>query len=117
MDLRQGNPQRLTFRPEGRRTFVPTHLPLKRAWRWCIAASLRDLRVSVRRGRVISLPGLRRLFLRRWAMVCWANEIGSDSPTAIAAREIAMTALRRRYPTEVQQRQARRILPISPQTH
>jgi len=37
-----------------------------RAWRWCIVRTLRDLRLSIRRGRPISRPNLERLFCRRW---------------------------------------------------
>lgn len=40
-----------------------------RAWQWCITRTVRDLRVSIRRGRPITRPNLERLFCRRWHTV------------------------------------------------
>jgi hypothetical protein len=48
---------------------IPEGMPPDRAYRWCLVRTTRDLRQSVRRGRAISLPGLRRLFTRRWLNV------------------------------------------------
>jgi hypothetical protein len=42
---------------------------MDRAWRWCIERTLRDLELSIRRGRPITRPNLERLFCRRWAQV------------------------------------------------
>jgi len=51
----------------------PRHIPKgmhpNRAYRWCLARTTRDLRQSIRRRRPITLPGLRRLFVRRWLNV------------------------------------------------
>ena len=96
MNAMPGIQEHLDLRAEGRRTVVPAHLPLERAWRWCLVATLRDLRVSVDRGRLISLPSLRRLFLRRWATVCWANEIREDA-AVMARRDAGVDQVLERY--------------------
>ncbi|MEX0885838.1 MAG: hypothetical protein WD009_05300 [Phycisphaeraceae bacterium] len=38
----------------------------ERAWRWCLLATLRDVRRAAARGRAMSRPSAERLFLRRW---------------------------------------------------
>jgi len=48
---------------------VPHGLSPDRAWCWCILSTLRDMRLSARRGRPISLFNAERLFCRRWARV------------------------------------------------
>jgi hypothetical protein len=48
---------------------VPQNLPPRRAWRWCVASTVRDLRRSAARGKTMSLPNTLRLFSRRWADV------------------------------------------------
>ena len=51
------------------RTMGP-RLPSERAWRWCVLATLRDLRLGCAGGRAMSLPNTRRVFLRRFGDVC-----------------------------------------------
>jgi hypothetical protein len=45
---------------------VPEGLSAKRAGRWCLLQTLRDLRLAARRGRPISQPNAQRLLRRRW---------------------------------------------------
>jgi len=72
-------PLRLT-RPTGSRLMVPCNLPFERLWRWCVLATLRDLRLSRSDGRVISLPNLKRLYTRRWAEACRLYDLPEDAP-------------------------------------
>lgn len=44
---------------------LPIHLTRERAERWALCRTVRDLRLSVARGRPISLPNLLRLYSRR----------------------------------------------------
>lgn len=77
---------RVIITPQGSRIVVPVHLPMARAWRWCVMATLRDMRLaSAYRGH-ISLPNYRRLFIRRWATVCWAYELAHEDPITLSAR-------------------------------
>lgn len=68
---------------------------MDRAWRWCIARTLRDLRLSVRRGRPITRPNLERLFARRWASVAGERSVADESDHFMADR--GRRLLRRRY--------------------
>ena len=47
-------------------TSHPSALRMDRLWRWCVLKTLRDLHVSARRGRALSMPNVERLFLLRW---------------------------------------------------
>jgi hypothetical protein len=62
---------------------------------WCVKATMRDLRESTARGYAISLPNLRRLFVRRWADTCYLHDLQMDSSKAME-----MCALGRRYVAE-----------------
>lgn len=75
------------------RVRVPVYLPLPRAWRWCLLATIRDQRLAARRGRAISFPNLRRLLLRRWAEVCVANDLSPDDATIRKLRDRCCEAL------------------------
>ncbi len=62
---------------------VPCNLPLPRMWRWCVLATMRDLRASAAGGYAISLPNLGRLFARRWADACALQDVPLDVPEAV----------------------------------
>lgn len=100
MNTTQSPSQRYLVRPQGPRTIVPVHLPMERAWRWCIAATLRDLRISITRNRTISLPSARRLYHRRWTEVCWANDLPATSPRAISHQSQGTAAVTASYRQE-----------------
>ncbi|GEM_PF-3750335 len=68
---------------QGNQHQVPCNLSLPRAWKWCVMATTRDLRSSAARGYAISLPNLRRLFVRRWADTCYLHDLPMDSPKAM----------------------------------
>ena len=57
---------------------VPSGLGTQRGWRWCVLRTLRDLRLSVQRHRIMSLPMTRRLFQRRWAEICGGNPLSEQ---------------------------------------
>ena len=107
MNTMQGRAQRYVVRPEGRRTTVPVHLPIERAWRWCVVGTLRDLRTSVSRNRVICLPNLRRLWCRRWSEVCWANDLADDCPRAISRQSQGIEAVTSGYSRETHRGKSR----------
>jgi hypothetical protein len=71
-------------------------------------ATMRDLRASAARGYAISLPNLRRLFVRRWADACYLHDLQADSPKAME-----MCALGRRYVAERYGRELNRAWGIS----
>jgi hypothetical protein len=66
-----------------RRDQVPCNLPLPRVWRWCVMATVRDLRSSMAGGYAISLPNLGRLFARRWADACELHDLPVEAPEAV----------------------------------
>ena len=72
---------------------VPCSMTLDRAWRWCILASIRELRLAARRRREIAWPNLRRLFARRWADTCSLYDIDQDSTDRADLREMGLAAL------------------------
>ena len=88
----------ITFKPQRPRTIVPTHLPLQRAWRWCVLATLRDGQLSHRQDRPIPTSCLRRLIYRRWANLCWAKNIQPDNPHAITGRQTGWQNLQAKMP-------------------
>lgn len=109
MNTTQSPSQRYLVRPEGPRTIVPVHLPMERAWRWCIAATLRDLRISIARNRVISLPNVRRLYHRRWTEVCWANDLPDASPSAVSRQPQGAAAIASGYVRELRRHSSRQL--------
>ena len=44
---------------------APVFRSPKRAWRWCVLRTIRDRQLAERRGRPISGPNARRLWMRR----------------------------------------------------
>ena len=70
---------RIAFQDE---SLVPTGLSPERARRWCVLASLRTLRLSVQRGRTMSLPNLLRLYRRQWAEVAAELGVPADADRA-----------------------------------
>lgn len=74
---------------------VPCSLSLPRAWKWCVLATMRDLRKSAAHGYAISLPNLRRLYIRRWADACYLHDLSIDTPKAME-----LCAVGRRYVVE-----------------
>ena len=76
---------------------IPEGMPPDRAYRWCLARTTRDLRQSVRRGKVISLPSLCRLFTRRWQNVLRQCCPEFDGETEEAAARHGQSAIRRVY--------------------
>ncbi len=112
MNSTQRPGQRYLVRPEGPRTTVPVHLPMERAWQWCIAATLRDLRISITRSRTISLPSTRRLWRRRWTEVCWANDLPEASPWTASRQSQGAAAVTTGYVRELR----RQRLPSRPLT-
>jgi hypothetical protein len=83
---------------------VPVHLLFERAWRWCILATLRDLRHSVRRSRTISLPNTRRLFLRRFNELCRAQGLGEICPKRFRQQELGALFIQQHYQSEISRR-------------
>lgn len=83
---------RLTLH-HGPRQFVPCNLTFDRAWRWCIQATLRDMRLAGRRHREMSWPNLRRLFTRRWADTCRLYDIAEDSAERAELLQAGMAVL------------------------
>lgn len=74
---------------------VPWNLSLPRAWKWCVMATMRDLRKSAASGYAISLPNLRRLYVRRWADACYLHDLPIDT-----AKAMELCAVGRRYVVE-----------------
>lgn len=79
----------------GPRQCVPCNLTLDRAWRWCIQATLRDMRMAGQRHREMSQPNLRRLFTRRWSDTCRLYDIAEDSPECAELLEAGLAVLSR----------------------
>ena len=76
---------------------IPRGMHPDRAYRWCVARTTRDLRLSVRSGRTISLPSLRRLFTRRWLNVLrQCRPAANDRIRALAIRH-GQSAIRQMY--------------------
>ena len=80
---------------------VPCNLSLPRAWKWCVMATTRDLRVSAARGYAISLPNLRRLFIRRWADACYLHDLSMDAPKAMELCGVGRRYIAERYAKEL----------------
>ena len=79
---------------------IPKGMLPDRAYRWCVARTTRDLRQSVRQGRTMSLPSVRRLFTRRWLNVsrrCIPKPDGQAEKAAVRRGE---QVLRRMYREE-----------------
>ena len=74
---------------------------MDRAWRWCIERTLRDLELSVRRGRPITRPNLERLFCRRW----WRAAPGDPGAELDRRAARGQLCIRRRYRPEAKPRQ------------
>ena len=79
---------------------IPTALSFERSWRWCILATIRDLRLSVARGRTMSLPNTRRLFLRRFHDVCSQVGVSAESPMRARHAALGVEFLDQNYPTQ-----------------
>ena len=82
-------------RPGGRE--VPCNLPMERVWRWCIVSSLRDVRRSKARERVISLPAAKRLFARRWAEACRLHDLAESAEERSSLRMAGEGAVEEGY--------------------
>lgn len=80
---------------------VPCSLSLPRAWKWCVMATMRDLRESAARGYAISLPNLRRLFVRRWTDTCYLHDLRMDSPKAMELCAVGRRYVAERYGKEL----------------
>jgi hypothetical protein len=80
---------------------VPIQLSFERAWRWCILATLRDLRCSVRRNRTISLPNTRRLYLRRFNELCSAHGLAEMCPERVRQESLGSIFLQQHYQSQV----------------
>ena len=76
---------------------IPTGMHPDRAYRWCVARTTRDLRQSVRRGRAISLPSLRRLFTRRLLNVMLQCDPVTNGRVEKAGVQRGERALQRMY--------------------
>ena len=72
---------------------VPCNLTLERAWRWCIVATIRELRVARSRGRDIAWQNLRRIFMRRWADTCSLYDFAEDSLERQQLSNVGLMAL------------------------
>ena len=77
---------------------VPVHLPLERAWRWCVLATVRDLRLSRHRHGAMSLPNTQRLFRRRWAEVCHAHGLADTDSYCGEQQRLGNQFIREVYP-------------------
>ena len=75
------------------RQMVPCNMTLDRAWRWCVLATLRELRVMRGRGRDLAWNNLRRLFMRRWADTCSLYDLADDAAERGSLCEMGLVAL------------------------
>jgi len=80
---------------------VPVQLSFERAWRWCILATLRDLRLSAGRSRTISLPNARRLFLRRFNELCSAHGLVEACPERRRQESLGSLFIQQHYQSQV----------------
>ena len=76
---------------------VPCSMTLDRAWRWCILASIRELRLAAQREREIAWPNMRRLFARRWADTCALYDLDQDSIEREELRQAGVSVLGEAY--------------------
>jgi hypothetical protein len=75
------------------RQAVPCTMTLDRAWRWCIQATMRELRLARYGRRDIGWHNLRRMFMRRWADTCRLYDIADDGTERAELSELGLTIL------------------------
>ena len=80
---------------------IPTNLSFERAWRWCILVTIRDLRLSAARQRTISLPNMKRLFLRRFHDVCNLDGVADEAGSRVRRTNQAIAFLNENYKRQV----------------